>query len=114
MNLKRGTATLAKLTARHPWTTIGIWVGVMAVAFLLISTVLSGALTTDMVITNNPESKQADTIIADKLGKNDSLNEMVIIRSADADRGRPRFPPAGGNYFRRYHGAGQGRGPRRR
>jgi RND superfamily putative drug exporter len=91
MNLKRGTATLARLTARHPWTTIGIWVGVMAVAFFLISTVLSGALTTDMVITNNPESKQADTIIADKLGKNDSLNEMVIIRSATLTVDDPAF-----------------------
>jgi RND superfamily putative drug exporter len=91
MNLKLGTATLARLTARQPRATIGIWVGVMAVAFLLIATLLNGALTTDMVITNNPESKQADTIIADRLGKDDSLKEIVIIKSPTLTVDDPAF-----------------------
>jgi RND superfamily putative drug exporter len=75
------TASLARLAARYPWATIGVWIGVMVAAFFLIATLLGGALTTDMVITNNPESKQAQTIMEERLGKNDTLQEMVIVKS---------------------------------
>ena len=75
------TESLARAAARRPWVTVGLWIGVMAVAFILIGTLLSGALTTDMAITNNPESKQADTILGERLGKDTTLDEMVIVRS---------------------------------
>ena len=83
MKLNLGTESLARASARHPWVTIGIWIGVLAAAVILISTMLGGVLTTDMVITNNPESKQADTILEERLGKDDTLEELIIIRSPE-------------------------------
>jgi putative drug exporter of the RND superfamily len=82
MGFKNWTESLARKSARHPWLTIGIWAGVLAAAIVLITTLLGGVLTTDMVVMNNPESKQAQTIIDDKLGKDNTMDEMVIVRSA--------------------------------
>jgi RND superfamily putative drug exporter len=77
------TAGLARASARHPWRTIGGVLTLFAVAFLLISTLLSGALTTDATgtLTNNPESMQADNLLAERLGASNTFGEIVIVRS---------------------------------
>jgi RND superfamily putative drug exporter len=67
MKINLSTESLARASARRPWVTVGVWIGAMAAAFVLIFTLLSGALTTDMEIMNNPESKQAQTIMEDRL-----------------------------------------------
>lgn len=81
MKIGSFTETLARTAARRPWLTIGIWVMVLIVAGLLSSMLLGGALTTDTKMTNDPESTQADTIINQRLGADNTLNEMVIVRS---------------------------------
>ncbi|MHB8105320.1 MAG: hypothetical protein ACYDG5_07280, partial [Dehalococcoidales bacterium] len=56
MNVKNWTESLARVCARRPWVTVGIWVGAMALAVVCIATMLSGALVTDAKFTSQPES----------------------------------------------------------
>lgn len=79
------TAGLARASARHPWRTLGAWLGVFAVAIVLMSTLLGDALTTEVtgILTNNPESVQADTLLHERLGEsNTTIGEIAIVRSA--------------------------------
>src|SRR6266542_3040905 len=73
--------SVARWSARHRFTVIGIWVGLFLVGGLLTSSYLSGALTTQGDFTNNPDSKQAQTLLEQRLTGPRSSNEVVIVRS---------------------------------
>ncbi|MBI2857662.1 MAG: MMPL family transporter, partial [Chloroflexi bacterium] len=90
------TESLARKSARHPGVTIVFWLVALAVSLLLISTLLSSALVTDMDVTNNPESKQADTLIKERLAvpKSTTQDEMVIVRSSSFTVDDPQFQEA--------------------
>jgi putative drug exporter of the RND superfamily len=81
MKFNPGIESLARAAARRPWVTVGIWIAVLAAALVIVFTLLGGALTTDMQVTNNPESQQAQTILDQNLGQDTTLEEMIIIRS---------------------------------
>jgi RND superfamily putative drug exporter len=81
MKFNLGTEGLARACARRPWVTIGIWAAVMVVSFVLISTLLGGALTNDNKVTNEPESVKASLLMDNRLGKSDNIDENVIIAS---------------------------------
>ena len=71
---------IARACSRHPWATLATWVAVIVTAVGLSSAFLSSALTTDQNFTSNPESKQADQLIKQRLhGENNT--EVVIVRS---------------------------------
>ena len=92
MSLKHWTESLARACARRPWVTISVWIAVLVVAAVLMRTLLGGALTTDMKFYDNPESRQAQTILDERLGKNDdSLKEMIIVRSKALTVDDPQF-----------------------
>jgi putative drug exporter of the RND superfamily len=57
--MKLSTQTLAAVSARHPWRTIGSWIVVTCLALVAIGVLLGGSLTTEGEPTNNPESKRA-------------------------------------------------------
>lgn len=78
------TEGLARVSARRPWTTIVIWVGLVAAAMFLIMSLLGDALTTDADITTNPESKQARALIEERLRGPQRVNEIVIVQSESA------------------------------
>src|SRR6266511_1818700 len=73
--------SVARWSARHRFTVIGIWVGLFLVGGLLTSSYLSGALTTQADFTNNPDSKQAQTLLEQRLTGPRRSNEVVIVRS---------------------------------
>ncbi len=83
MRLNLSTAGLARASAQHPWRTIGGVLTLFGIAFLLISTLLAGALTTDATgtLTNNPESMQADNLLTARLGASNTFGEIVVVRS---------------------------------
>ena len=82
MKLSLTTESLARSAGHHPWITIGIWAVSLIVASILVITLLGDALTTDETINNNPESKQADKLLEERLGRQEStIDEMVIVRS---------------------------------
>jgi RND superfamily putative drug exporter len=81
MALPISTEGLARTSARHPWLVIGSWLAVVVASIALIATLLSGALTTEVAFTNNPESKRAGDLLEDRLRGPRQANEIVIVRS---------------------------------
>jgi RND superfamily putative drug exporter len=82
MKLDLSTAGLARASAQHPVTTIGAWIGVLAIAVALIGALLGDALALDITPTNNSESLQAETLLQDRLQQsNNTIDEIVIVRS---------------------------------
>ena len=83
MRINLSTEALARASGRRPWITIGAWLVVLVAAIVLTATLLGDALTTEDSLTNNPESMRADNLLHERLGEsNNTLNEMVIVRSA--------------------------------
>ncbi len=85
MYLGNWTEKLARVCARRPWVTIGIWVAAIVVALVLNVTLLGDALVTDIKPTNNPESSEAMDVIEERLGISafEILDETVIVRSSE-------------------------------
>jgi RND superfamily putative drug exporter len=75
------TEGLARASARRPWWTIGIWIGLFVLAGFLITSLLSDALTTEADLTTNPESKQGRTLIEERLHGPQRVREVVIVQS---------------------------------
>ena len=63
------TQRLALACARHPWLTVGAWISAIVVALLLVSTLLSGNLTSEGKVTNNPESLRGYDLQAERDGR---------------------------------------------
>jgi RND superfamily putative drug exporter len=85
------TESLARSSARRPWVTIFLWIALFVTAGYLIMTFLNDALTTDADITTNPESRQARTLIEDRLRGPQRVNEIVIVQSEAATVDDPAF-----------------------
>jgi putative drug exporter of the RND superfamily len=82
---------VARWSARRRLTVIAIWVGLFLVGGLLTSRYLGGALTTQADFTNNPESKQAQTLLEQRLTGPRRSNEVVIVRSDATTVSDPAF-----------------------
>jgi uncharacterized membrane protein YdfJ with MMPL/SSD domain len=91
--MRLSTRSLAALSARHPWRTIGAWIVVVVLAIAAIATLLGGSLTTEGSPTNNPESERADDVrlAAFPPGPSTAVSDIVVIRSADYTVDSPRF-----------------------
>ena len=71
--------TLARASSRHPWRTVGIWLVVLVAGFGASATILSGALTTDIDFTNNPEAKRAMQILEERKLEQDVIPETIVL-----------------------------------
>ncbi len=85
------TEGLARASARRPWLTVGIWAVLFVLAGFLIVRFLGSALTTNADITTNPESRQARTLIEQRLRGPQRDNEIVIVQSQTATVDDPAF-----------------------
>jgi len=99
--------TLARTSARHPWRVIGVWIALFVVGGFLTSKLLSGALTTQADFTNNPEAKQAQTLLEQRLTGPRHSQEIVIVRSDGATVDDPAFR----SYVEQLQATIQGLGP---
>ncbi|HEV8649648.1 MAG TPA: MMPL family transporter [Actinomycetes bacterium] len=93
--------SVARWSARRRFTVIGLWVVLFLVGGLLTSRYLSGALTTQAEFTNNPDSKQARTLLERRLTGPRRSNEVVIVRSESKTVTDPEFKA----YVQRLKGA---------
>ena len=83
------TERLARASSRHPWRTVGAWVGAIVVALGLSAVFLPGNLTTNGHVTGNPESKQAEELFQQRFPPDrNAVDELIVVRSPGAD-GRP-------------------------
>ena len=83
--------SMARWSARRRFTVIGIWVVLFLAGGLLTSRFLSGALTTQAGFTNNPDSKQAQQLLEQRLTGPRRANEVVIVRSESKTVTDPEF-----------------------
>ena len=75
------TGVLARICARRPWVTIGVWVVVIVVALALIRTLLPSATTTEFRLGSGYESEIASARVEDRLRGPKPLSEFVIVQS---------------------------------
>jgi RND superfamily putative drug exporter len=82
---------VARWSAQHRFRVIGLWVVLFVVGGWLTSNYLSGALTTQANFANNPDSKQAQTLLEQRLTGPRRSNEVVIVRSESQTVTDPQF-----------------------
>ena len=81
---KLSTQYLATASARRPKRTIAVWLVLLIVAFGLIGTLSDGTLTTEFSFYSNPDSRQGDALLEERLRGPADVNEVVIVRSASS------------------------------
>jgi RND superfamily putative drug exporter len=76
------TASLARISARHPWIVVFTWIILLVLAFIAAGG-LADAFTTKADFTNRPESVQANDLIKQRMngGQDQPLTETVMVRS---------------------------------
>jgi len=88
------TGGLARASARRPWLVVGIWIGLVVASIGIVSAGLSGVLTTEQKLTNNPESQRAiDVLATSGIPGREQLPvlEVFIVRSETMTVDAPRF-----------------------
>jgi putative drug exporter of the RND superfamily len=91
--VRLSTQTLATMSARHPWRTVGAWVAAVVVAVVGIGTLLGGALTTEGKPTNDPQSQRAEDALARAFPATASaaVTDIVVVRSPRFTVDAPQF-----------------------
>jgi RND superfamily putative drug exporter len=76
------TERLARWASRHPWRTLGFWLGAIVVALAFSALFLPGNLTTTGHVTGNPESKQAEDLFNQRFPPDENgVDELIVVRS---------------------------------
>ena len=76
------TRSLARASARHPWRTVVIWIGVIAVAVGLNAAFLQDGLTTEFTFSTAPESVRGARLLEERLRGPRPINEVIVVRSS--------------------------------
>ncbi len=87
------TEGLARVSARHPWRVIGLWIVLLALGVVAASG-LGNALSTDANFTNKPESVRGNDLLTARFQNSSPVTETVIIRSSSATVDDPAFQQA--------------------
>ncbi len=86
------TERLARASSRHPWRTVGGWLGAIVLALGLAAAFLPGNLTTTGHVTGNPESKQAEDLFHTRFQPDSrGVDELIVVRSPRRTVGQPEF-----------------------
>ncbi len=81
MTFRLSTESLARSSARRPWTIIAIWIVAVVVSIGLAATLLADALTFEFKLQSSVESVVAEKLLEDRLSGPRKSNEIVIFRS---------------------------------
>ena len=84
------TAGLARVSSRHPWRVLGIWLVILVLGGFSASTIGS-VTTTDFAILNDPEATQGLELMEERMGRDDPLTESVVVTSTDTTVDDPAF-----------------------
>jgi putative drug exporter of the RND superfamily len=77
------TERLARSSATHPWRAVGVWLTIIVVAVLSVSSLLGSGLTSEMKQHGRqPDSTIAQRLIEDRMTGPQKMSEFVIVRSA--------------------------------
>jgi putative drug exporter of the RND superfamily len=93
--MKLSPEGLARISSRHPWRTLGIWLVVIVSMGVVSGRLLGDVLTQDFEFTNEPESARAQEVIDEKFDTNGAEStEFVIVRSPSLTVDDPGFEEA--------------------
>lgn len=84
------TEGLARVSARHPWRMIGVWVVILGLGMFAASG-LGHALSTNANFTNKPESVKGSDLLDARFNNSAPVTETVIVRSTTATVDAPAF-----------------------
>jgi uncharacterized membrane protein YdfJ with MMPL/SSD domain len=90
--VKLSTEHVARACARRPWTTLGVWVLALVLAFGAIATQLE--LTSEGSVTSNPESERGYAAIGRHFPpdpESEYVNELILLRSERLTVDDPAF-----------------------
>ena len=85
------TEGLARASAGRPWFVVAGWAGAIVLSVAAIGTLLASGLTTQVALTNNPESARAEDLLEERLRGPEPTNEIIIVRSENATVDDPAF-----------------------
>jgi hypothetical protein len=89
--VKLNPETLARASSRHPGRTVAIWAVILVLGFGASAVMLSSALTTDFDFSNNPEAKQAKTILDQEKLEQDVIPETFVMTTGSGTVTDPAF-----------------------
>jgi putative drug exporter of the RND superfamily len=89
--VKLNPETLARASSRHPGRTVAIWAVILVLGFGASAVMLSSALTTDFDFSNNPEAKQAKTILDQEKLEQDVIPETFVMTNGAGTVSDPAF-----------------------
>src|SRR3972149_9828671 len=78
------TEGLARASARRPWFVVAAWAAIIVASGVAIGTLLASGLTTEIALTNDPESQRAEDLLEERLRGPEPTNEVVIVQSESA------------------------------
>ncbi len=83
--------TIARASSRHPWRTVVAWLVVLVLGGVSAGLVLGGVLTTEFDFTDNPEAKEAQQLVEDRLRGEERITEFAIVTSEAATVADPEY-----------------------
>ena len=85
------TTRIARWCAEHPWRTVGAWLVAAVVSIVLAGALLADSLTTESNFVGTPESQKAIDLMKQRLGREEPVRDVVIIRSPTQTVSDPGF-----------------------
>ena len=85
------TDTLARISARRPWVTIGLWVVAVVVALGLSGQLLESATTTELRLSSGFESEDTRLLLEERFPSTQQVQEVVIVQSDSLTVDDPAF-----------------------
>ena len=85
------TGFLARVSARRPWITIGVWLALVVVAAVITQNLLDSATTTEFRLSGSAESECAAKLLEERLRGPEPVSEIVIVQSESLTVDDPEF-----------------------
>ena len=85
------TEALARISARRPWLTIGVWVVLVVIGLGLNARLLDSATTTELKLGGGADSQRAATLLEERLRGPEPIVEIVIVQSESLTVDDPEF-----------------------
>ncbi|MCY4616516.1 MAG: hypothetical protein OXC71_09030, partial [Chloroflexi bacterium] len=75
------TDALARISARRPWITIGLWVVAVVVALGLSGQLLQSATTTELRLSSGFESEDTRALLEERFPITQQPREVIVVTS---------------------------------
>jgi RND superfamily putative drug exporter len=88
--MKLNPESIARASSHRPWTTVLVWIAVIAASGYVSATLLGDALTTDVAFTDRPEAVRAQDLL-DEIRGEAKFSEFVVVVGDGITVADPRY-----------------------